>query len=96
MLDPSPALAQLTTAFPVYFPDTGANLAFLPDRPLATEMFAQVAQASRSVMGEPHVSNRTVYEGQLTMQGSEPRFQLLEIVSGTKRVRVSAPGTERE
>ena len=58
--------------------------------------YAQVAQASRSVPTESHLANRTVYEGQLSLEGSDPRFRLLEIWSGTKRVLASAARTEVE
>jgi hypothetical protein len=85
LLEASPPLAQLTTAFPVYFPGVAVVLSFVPDMTLATEMFGQVACAMRSRGGEVRVSPQTVFEGQLTLEGTQPRFALLEIRSGATR-----------
>jgi hypothetical protein len=96
ILDPSPALAPLTTALPVYFPDAAVVLAFVPDHVLATEVFGQVAQARRTVAKDFPRSRQTVFEGQLTLRGAEPSFNLLQVQSGTKSVLLSASGAERD
>jgi hypothetical protein len=96
ILDSSPALAPLTTVLPVYFPDAAVVLAFVPDPMLATEVFGQVAQASRTVAKDFPLSEQTMFEGQLTLRGAEPSFSLLQVQSGTKSVLLSASGAERD
>ena len=81
VLDSSASLSPLTSALPLYFRDALVALAFVPDRPLATDIFAAVAQASRS-LSQP-LNQKTVFEGQLTLRGAEPSFEVLEIRSGT-------------
>jgi hypothetical protein len=87
-LDAAPELAGLTAAFPVYFPDGAVELSFVPDRALATRILAEVANASRE--NEIGVAKQTVFDGQLTVEAGEPRFSLLEIRSGSKRLVLSS------
>jgi hypothetical protein len=89
-LDASPALTPLRAPFPAYFPETPVTLSFVPDHALATEIFAQVARAQRSGAAELSPNRQTIYEGQLTLQNSQPEFRLLEVRSGSRRVPFGA------
>jgi hypothetical protein len=94
ILERAPELAQLTAGFPVYFPHGTVELAFVPDRALATAMFAEVARARRSPIDEANQPGQTIFEGELSLDGTEPRFRVLEIRQGTQRVMARA--SERE
>lgn len=81
----SPAFDPLTTPLPAYFPNGDFNLAFVPDRTLATEIFAKAASAFRSLPKELVSSSGVVFEGKLRLNGTQPIFDLLEAKVGTNR-----------
>ena len=80
-------MAQLTSGFPAYFPDGAAGLAFVPDHALATTMFAEVARTGRAAGGGTHL---TIFEGELSLRGTEPVFQVLRTLSATAKGRAGA------
>jgi hypothetical protein len=84
-LNSSPAFGPLTTPLPAYFPDGEFDLAFVPDRTLATDIFAKAANALRSLSKELASSSDVVFEGQLRLTGTQPVFELLEARLGTNR-----------
>jgi hypothetical protein len=84
-LNPSTTFDRLTTPLPAYFPDGDYDLAFVPDRVLATDIFAKAASALRALPKELATSKSTVFEGQLRLVGTQPDFVLLEAKQGTNR-----------
>lgn len=84
-LNSSPVFAPLTVSLPAYLPAGEIDLAFVPDRTLATDIFAKVASAFRSLRSELAGSNGVVFEGQLEIAGTQPVFDLLEARVGTNR-----------
>lgn len=91
----SPTFEPLTTTLPAYFPDGDFDLVFVPDSTLATEIFAKVASAFRSLPKELASSSSIVFEGKLRLTGTQPAFVLLEAKLGTNRhVFVASPEAE--
>jgi hypothetical protein len=90
-LNSSPAFQPLTTSLPAYFPDTNYEFAFVPDQPLAVEIFSQIASASRSLPIESGGKLSIIFEGQLRLNGQKPDFQLLEVRSGMARHLIGTP-----
>ena len=85
-LSSSPTFEPLTAPLPAYFPDADYDLAFVPDRTLATEIFAKVASAFRSLVNKELASSTgVVFEGELQLTGTQPDFVLLEAKLGTNR-----------
>jgi len=94
-LNPSAVFDLLTTPLPAYFPDADYDLAFVPDRTLATEIVAKTARAFRSLPEELSSSSGIVFEGRLQLSGTQPSFVLLEAKQGTNRhTFVAAQETE--
>lgn len=84
-LNTSSAFEPLTTSLPAYFPDTNYEFSFVPDQPLAVEIFSQIACANRSLAKESIEKRSPIFEGQLRLNGQQPEFQLLEVTSGNAR-----------
>jgi hypothetical protein len=79
----SPVFADVLSPLPAYFPEGNYDLAFVPDRALATEIFAKTASALRSFQGDSTPSNRIVFEGQLWLVENQPLFAILAARQGT-------------
>ena len=79
----SPVFGDLLSPMPAYFPEGNYDLAFVPDRALATEIFAKTASALRSFQGDSTPTNRIVFEGQLRLVENQPLFAILAARQGT-------------
>lgn len=84
-LNPSPAFDHLTQVLSVYFAGQRYDLALVPDHAFATEIFAKVASATRSLPWEVPSAEGIVFEGQLRLSGTMPTFEILEARQGTNR-----------
>jgi hypothetical protein len=89
LLDPSPLLAPVLAGLPAYFPDADCDLSFVPDHPLALDIFTQVATAARSFPESSRINHRVVVEGELTLHGTKPSFRVLGIQSVGEHADIS-------
>jgi hypothetical protein len=76
-MEPSAELDAITAALPAYFPNGEFSLEYVFDRDLATEIFTQIAAASRGLSDRD--SHRALIEGELVVEGTRPAFKLLQV-----------------
>jgi hypothetical protein len=82
----SPVLGDVVRPLPAYFPDGNYDLVFVPDRALATEIFAKTASALRAFQVDSAPSTRIIFEGQLRLIENQPLFAILAVKQGTNLV----------
>jgi len=78
-LTPRNEIARFTGSLPVYFGTHAYSIEFLPDQPLAEEIFAQTSRAIRAIGNAKTNQKRIVVNGRLSFSQHRLRFTVIKV-----------------